>query len=146
MSFDRVWLNAHLATMRGDGLGLVEDGAVAAKNGRIAWVGPRGALPAGGLETTDCGGAWILPLRSEGATVEAEPPGVSGAMTGAASGSDVQPAKASTSAITATPERMNGTIPSERRWPLARRKGDTPPHQPVPRGYSCEFTRNGPAA
>ena len=61
MSFDRVWLNAHLATMQGDGLGLVEDGAVAAKDGRIAWVGPRGALPAGGLETTDCGGAWILP-------------------------------------------------------------------------------------
>lgn len=61
MSFDRVWLNAHLATMRGDGLGLVEDGAVAAKDGRIAWVGSRGALPAGGIETTDCGGAWILP-------------------------------------------------------------------------------------
>ena len=61
MSFDRVWLNAHLATMQGDGLGLVEDGAVAAKDGRIAWVGPRGALPAGGIETTDCGGAWILP-------------------------------------------------------------------------------------
>ena len=61
MSFDRVWLNAHLATMQGDGLGLVEDGAIAVKDGRIAWVGPRGALPAGGIETTDCGGAWILP-------------------------------------------------------------------------------------
>ena len=61
MSFDRVWLNAHLATMQGDVLGLVEDGAVAAKDGRIAWVGPRGALPAGAIETTDCGGAWILP-------------------------------------------------------------------------------------
>ena len=61
MSFDRVWLNAHLATMQGDGLGLVEDGAIAVKDGRIAWVGPRGALPAGAIETTDCGGAWILP-------------------------------------------------------------------------------------
>ncbi len=61
MSFDRVWLNAHLATMQGDGLGPVEDGAVAAKDGRIAWVGPRRALPADGIETTDCGGAWILP-------------------------------------------------------------------------------------
>jgi imidazolonepropionase len=59
--FDRVWRNAHLATMEGEGLGLVEDGAVAAKDGRIAWVGPRAALLADGIETTDCGGAWILP-------------------------------------------------------------------------------------
>jgi imidazolonepropionase len=59
--FDRVWLNAQLATMEGEGLGLVEDGAVAAKDGRIAWVGPRDALPGTGIETTDCGGAWILP-------------------------------------------------------------------------------------
>ncbi|MBL6077324.1 imidazolonepropionase [Belnapia sp. T18] len=59
--FDRVWLNAHLATMQGTDLGLVEDGAIAAKDGRIAWLGPRAALPAGGIETTDCGGAWILP-------------------------------------------------------------------------------------
>ncbi len=59
--FDRVWLNAHLATMQGEGLGLVEDGAIAAKDGRIAWVGPRAALPGSAGETTDCGGAWILP-------------------------------------------------------------------------------------
>ena len=48
MMFDRVWLNANLATMAGDGLGIVEDGAVAAKDGRIAWVGPRAALPGAG--------------------------------------------------------------------------------------------------
>ena len=59
--FDRIWLNAHLATMKGDGLGIVEDGAIAAKDGRIAWVGPRAAVPGRGIETTDCGGAWILP-------------------------------------------------------------------------------------
>ncbi|TCZ66565.1 imidazolonepropionase [Roseicella aquatilis] len=59
--FDRVWRNARLATMQGEGLGLVEDGAVAARDGRIAWVGPRAALPGPARETVDCGGAWILP-------------------------------------------------------------------------------------
>ena len=59
--FDRVWLNANLATMDGDGLGLIEDGAIAATGGRIAWVGPRAALPGPARETTDCAGAWILP-------------------------------------------------------------------------------------
>lgn len=61
MSFDHVWLNAHLATMADDALGFVEDGAIAAKDGRIAWVGPRAALPAHDAPVTDCGGAWILP-------------------------------------------------------------------------------------
>nr|WP_206667958.1 imidazolonepropionase [Pseudoroseomonas oryzae] len=42
-------------------LGLIEDGAVAARGGRIAWVGPRRALPGPAGETIDCGGAWILP-------------------------------------------------------------------------------------
>lgn len=59
--FDRVFLNAHLATMAGDGLGVIEDGAIAAKEGRIAWLGPRAALPASGAPATDCGGGWILP-------------------------------------------------------------------------------------
>ncbi len=59
--FDRVGLNANLATMDGDGLGLIEDGAIAATGGRIAWVGPRAALPGPARETTDCAGAWILP-------------------------------------------------------------------------------------
>jgi imidazolonepropionase len=61
MSFDHVWLNAHLATMRDDVLGVVEDGAIAAKDGRIAWIGPRAALPAHDAPVTDCGGAWITP-------------------------------------------------------------------------------------
>lgn len=59
--FDRIWLNAHLATMDGPGLGIIEDGAIAAKDGRIAWVGPRAALPGTAAETVDCGGAWVLP-------------------------------------------------------------------------------------
>ncbi len=61
MSFDRVWLNANLATMRGDGLGIVEDGAIAAKDGRIAFVGRRADLPASDAPATDCAGLWILP-------------------------------------------------------------------------------------
>ena len=59
--FDRVWLNAHLATMADEDLGILEDGAIAAKDGRIAWVGPRVALPGPAGETTDCADAWILP-------------------------------------------------------------------------------------
>ena len=58
--FDRIWLDANLATMEG-GLGLIEDGAVAARGGRIAWVGRRAELPGGAAEVTRCEGAWILP-------------------------------------------------------------------------------------
>jgi imidazolonepropionase len=59
--FDRVWVDAHLCTMQGDGLGVIEDGAVAAKDGRIAWVGRRTDLPGTAAQTTRCDGAWILP-------------------------------------------------------------------------------------
>ncbi|NGM18966.1 imidazolonepropionase [Roseomonas stagni] len=64
MSFDRVWTDAHLATMvprDGDPLGIIEDGAIASKDGRIAWVGRRADLPAGAAVTTRCDGAWVLP-------------------------------------------------------------------------------------
>ena len=44
-----------------DGLGLIRDAALAARDGRIAWLGPRDALPAHDAPVTDCGGAWILP-------------------------------------------------------------------------------------
>jgi imidazolonepropionase len=60
-AFDRVWLDAHLCTMQGDALGAIEDGAVAAKDGRIAWVGKRADLPGDAAVTTRCDGAWILP-------------------------------------------------------------------------------------
>ncbi|WP_137176578.1 imidazolonepropionase [Roseomonas sp. AR75] len=59
--FDRIWTDAHLCTMQGDGLGVIEDGAVAAKDGRIAWVGRRADLPGTAAQTTRCDGAWILP-------------------------------------------------------------------------------------
>ena len=63
MRFDRVWFNARLATMAGDGLGIVENGAVAAKDGRIAFAGPMQDLPTGwdAGERIDCAGRWITP-------------------------------------------------------------------------------------
>ena len=61
--FDRVWMNADLATMLPGGApyGLVQDGAVAAKGRRIAWVGPRRELPGPGTETIDCEGGLVTP-------------------------------------------------------------------------------------
>ncbi|WP_135467059.1 imidazolonepropionase [Crenalkalicoccus roseus] len=62
--FDRVWTGAHLCTMDGppeDPLGIVEDGAIAAKDGRIAWIGRRRDLPGRAAQATECHGAWILP-------------------------------------------------------------------------------------
>ena len=44
--WDAIWTNARLATMAGDGYGVIDDGAVAAAGGRIVWVGPAAALPA----------------------------------------------------------------------------------------------------
>jgi imidazolonepropionase len=65
MRFDRVWLNARLATLASHdgGLGLVENGAIAAKDGRIAFAGPADELPSGwdAVERTDCEGRWITP-------------------------------------------------------------------------------------
>ncbi|WP_134494678.1 imidazolonepropionase [Microvirga pakistanensis] len=63
MRFDRVWFNARLATLAGDDLGIVEHGAVASVDGRIAFAGPAEDLPrdvdAG--ECIDCEGRWITP-------------------------------------------------------------------------------------
>jgi imidazolonepropionase len=63
MHFDRIWLNARLATLAGSrGLGLIENGAVAARDGRIAWIGPTGDLPAfDAAEQIDVAGRWITP-------------------------------------------------------------------------------------
>lgn len=57
---DRLWTNARLATLTGDGLGLVEQGAIAVRGGRIAWVGPAGEAPAAG-EVVDCEGRLLTP-------------------------------------------------------------------------------------
>ena len=61
----RVWRNAHLATLdaRLPGLGIVENGAIAVRDGRIAFAGPESDLPPefAAAETVDCGGRWITP-------------------------------------------------------------------------------------
>ncbi len=65
--FDTLWLDANLATMVAGGkpYGAIERGAMAAKDGRIAWVGYAADLPARpetlAKEVRQCGGAWITP-------------------------------------------------------------------------------------
>jgi imidazolonepropionase len=62
MRCDRLWTKARLATMAGDGLGLVEDGIVAADDGRILYAGSAPEAPAlAADETIDCAGRWITP-------------------------------------------------------------------------------------
>jgi imidazolonepropionase len=61
---EQLWSNARLATLRGDlpGLGVVEDGLIAATRGRIVYAGPRADAPALDPDTTcDCAGRWITP-------------------------------------------------------------------------------------
>lgn len=62
---DSLWLNLNLATMA-DGTrsyGEVRDGAVAIRGDRIAWAGPRAALPDAyrGLPALDGHGGWMTP-------------------------------------------------------------------------------------
>ncbi len=64
MRCDRVWANARLATVAAGlpGLGVVENGVVAARGDRIVYAGP--AIDAPGLEAAqriDCEGRWITP-------------------------------------------------------------------------------------
>src|SRR6186713_2388793 len=63
--FDRIWQNARLATVRGDlpDLGVIEDGVIAAREGRIAFAGSASGFPsdADAAERIDCGGRWITP-------------------------------------------------------------------------------------
>jgi imidazolonepropionase len=56
---DRLWRNARLATLVGDGVGLVENGVVAATGGRIVHAGPGIAIDA--AEIIDCSGRLITP-------------------------------------------------------------------------------------
>ncbi|WP_131194455.1 imidazolonepropionase [Lichenihabitans psoromatis] len=63
---DRLWRNARLATMAPGlpGLGIVEAGAIAVKDGRIAYAGPESDLPAAlrqAPDVIDCDGRWITP-------------------------------------------------------------------------------------
>ena len=63
--WDRIWTDVHLATMTDPSLGIVPDGAIAASDGRIAWVGSAAELPAApdrlAAEVIPCGGAWLTP-------------------------------------------------------------------------------------
>ena len=62
IAVDRLWKNARLATMAGAELGIVERGAVATRDGRIAFAGAAAELPAlDARETIDCAGRWITP-------------------------------------------------------------------------------------
>jgi len=57
---DRLWTHARLATMTGDGLGLIEDGAIACRDGRIVYAGSAAGAP-DAMEVIDCAGRWITP-------------------------------------------------------------------------------------
>ncbi len=65
MRCDRIWRNARLATMAPDsaGLGIVDDGLVACREGRIVYAGAAAAAPVAldALETVDCQRRWITP-------------------------------------------------------------------------------------
>lgn len=62
---DSLWINARMATMTGNGYGILEDGALGIKEGRITWVGPMSELrdvpdhiaP----KVHDAGGKWMTP-------------------------------------------------------------------------------------
>jgi len=61
---DRIWRNARLATLVGNGLGLIECGAVASAQGRIIYAGPQADMPpalAHCAEITNCEGRLITP-------------------------------------------------------------------------------------
>lgn len=62
----QLWRNARLATMAEGvaGLGIVDKGAIIARDGVIVYAGPEAEMPsalAQGGETTDCEGRWITP-------------------------------------------------------------------------------------
>ena len=63
--FDTVWLNARVATLveGRPGLGIVESGAIAARDGRIVFSGPQDELPSAHTaeRRVDCEGRWITP-------------------------------------------------------------------------------------
>jgi imidazolonepropionase len=62
MSWDALYTNVHLATMA-DGYGALADGAIAVKDGRIAWLGAAADAAAHGSAAIvhDGGGCWLTP-------------------------------------------------------------------------------------
>ncbi|MEZ2333815.1 imidazolonepropionase [Mesorhizobium sp. RCC_202] len=62
----RLWRNARLATMADGaaGLGIVEKGAIAVRDGLIVYAGAEADMPAAagqGADTVDCEGRWVTP-------------------------------------------------------------------------------------
>ncbi len=62
MHCDTLWSNVHLITLQGDGLGIIANGELAARDGRIVHVGAAGSsthlLP---VQRIDGGGRWVSP-------------------------------------------------------------------------------------
>ena len=65
LACDKLWTNVRLATMSlkvGTPYGAIEDGVIAARDGRIAFVGPRSEAPVfDAAVSIDCAGRWITP-------------------------------------------------------------------------------------
>lgn len=57
---DALWINAHLATMQPE-CGVLRDGVIAVRDGRISWLGPRSAWHDRVAVEHDARGAWITP-------------------------------------------------------------------------------------
>lgn len=64
-AWDRLWIGADLATLDGDiGIGHIANGAIAVRDGRIAWIGHEDQLSTfewSAVEETDARGIWITP-------------------------------------------------------------------------------------
>ena len=60
---NHLWINARIATMQGDDLGLIERGAIMTGDDKIIWMGPMESLPADlRIDAKfDCGGALMTP-------------------------------------------------------------------------------------
>src|SRR3546814_9590408 len=61
VQMEQCWTNARIATMAGDDLGLIDDGVVAAKDGRIVYAGPADGAPTTEARIHDCEGRLITP-------------------------------------------------------------------------------------
>lgn len=61
--WDALWTNVHLATFADGSYGEIDDGAIAVRNGRIAWLGRRNSLPSNYRTLTehDGEGCWLTP-------------------------------------------------------------------------------------
>tara|TARA_R110002126_G_scaffold3263_1_gene18375 strand:+ start:75529 stop:76737 length:1209 start_codon:yes stop_codon:yes gene_type:complete len=61
--WESIWVNAHIATMAGNGdYGIIENGAIAVAKGKIVWIGRHNDLPENNAQTIhDVKGKWITP-------------------------------------------------------------------------------------